>query len=342
MESESQWQKWLLALTLIMSSLSLSAQAPSLFDHVYGQDILKVELKTDIEAFLENRRNADYIPADFSFVDAYGQSYQLGTKIRVRGKYRRMRCDLPPIKLNFDKDELLALGFSDIDKFKLVTHCLDAVQGDDIVLREHLVYQLHQLVTPYSFRTQLMEITYWDTGTGDRSTHFAILIENEEEMARRLGGVVCDNCFGVNRKFDLENIMHTSVFQYMIGNADWSIANQKNIKVLDAEQSDQFQIVSYDFDFSGLVNAPYYAPRQDLGISQRERYYGGLACSEEQILNSLAYFNAKKEPILQTVKDHPFLSISSKRDIIRYLSTFFIQIDNGSGHKQMKGLNLIK
>jgi hypothetical protein len=341
MEPESYIRTVILTLSLTLSSLLLHAQAPSLFDHLYGRPIVKVTLTTNINDFLENRKNSDYIPAQFSFTDPYGQARELDIKIRVRGKYRRMKCDLPPIKLNFDKDELEDLGYSRLDKYKLVTHCLASEAGDDVVLREHLVYQLHNLVTPHSFRTQLIEITYFDTGSGEKSTHYGIIIESEEEMAQRIGGAVCEDCYGVNRKFDVDNLLRTSVFQYMIGNTDWSIAQQKNIKVLSADQSNVFHLVTYDFDFSAVVDAPYYVPAQELGLSYRERYYKGLACTEEQMIATLQYFKSVEEIILNTVKEHPFLSRSSKIDIQRYLGAFFKQIDHRSGHKRIKGLAYI-
>jgi hypothetical protein len=331
----------MLAVSLMLSGLVLHGQAPSLFDHFYGRSVVKVTLTTNIHDFLENRKNSDYIPAQFSFTDPFGQEQELDIKIRVRGKYRRMKCDLPPIKLNFDKDELEALGYSRLDKYKLVTHCLASEAGNDVVLREHLVYQLHNIVTPHSFRTQLIEITYIDTGSGDQSTHYGIIIESEEEMAQRIGGRVCEDCYGVNRKFNVENLLHTSVFQYMIGNTDWSIAQQKNVKVLSADQSNIFHLVTYDFDFSALVDAPYYVPAQELGLSYRERYYKGLACTEEQMIATLEYFKSIEELILRTVREHPFLSRSSKIDIQRYLGSFFKEIDHPSGHQRIRGLAYI-
>ena len=341
MKTGSCVSKIFLAIVFILSSLATQAQGLSLFDHLYGQPLAKVELKTDLQSFLQNRTNSDYIPAFFIFSDQQGQQQELAIKIKVRGKYRRMKCDLPPIKLNFDKEELVDLGFSAIDKYKLVTHCLDSKEGEDLVLREHLVYQLHNIITPNSFRTQLIEITYFDTGTGDRSTHYGIIIENEEEMAQRLGGAVCEDCYGVNRKFSLDNVLKTSVFQYMIGNTDWSIAKQKNVKVLTADQSDVFQIISYDFDFSGLVDAPYYVPATEFGLSYRERYYKGIACTEEQMLQCLDYFKSFETVLLGTVDDHPFLTRRSKIDIKRYLGSFFYQIDTRSGHKRIKGIAYI-
>lgn len=322
-------------------SFAVSAQAPSLFDYLYDQPIVKVRLETDIQAFIENRKNSNYIPALFSYTDRQGQQQKLDVKIKVRGKYRRVNCEMPPIKLNFDKDELLEKGFSSFDKYKLVTHCIESKSGEDLVLREHLVYQLNNIISPNSFRAQLIEITYLDTSSGDQSTHYGIILENEKEMAQRIGGSVCDDCYGVNRKFKLDNVLRTSVFQYMIGNTDWSIAQQKNVKILSAQQPDVFQLVSYDFDFSGLVAAPYYVPAVEFGLGYRERYYKGLACTEEQMLETLDYFKSLEDLIIGTVDEHPFLSRRSKIDIKRYLGAFFKQIDNGSGHKQIKGLAYI-
>ena len=39
----------------------------------------------------------------------------------------------------------------------------------------------------------------------------------------------------------------------------------RNVKLLTVIKSDNLPSVLYDFDFSGLVNAPYALPNKDLG-----------------------------------------------------------------------------
>ncbi len=60
-----------------------------------------------------------------------------------------------------------------------------------------------------------------------------------------------------------------AIFNYMIGNTDWSVPNQHNVRILsqsNAERPNLGIIVPYDFDYTGLVNADYAVPIEQLGI----------------------------------------------------------------------------
>ena len=66
-----------------------------------------------------------------------------------------------------------------------------------------------------------------------------------------------------------EMIDRMAIFNYMIGNTDWSVPNQHNCKVLSDPNSARQNlglIVPYDFDYCGIVNAPYAIPHEDFGI----------------------------------------------------------------------------
>ncbi len=50
-----------------------------------------------------------------------------------------------------------------------------------------------------------------------------------------------------------------SVFQYMIGNTDWSVWALHNVVLLKADSTALPIVVPFDFDWCGIVNAPYAA-----------------------------------------------------------------------------------
>ncbi len=88
-----------------------------------------------------------------------------------------------------------------------------------------------------------------------RLKKYGFLIEDEDMMAERLGGEI--NPLRLHP--DATNQSETgpmAIFQYMIGNTDWSIPNQHNVKMLQGASTRPIAI-PYDFDWSGFI-APGY------------------------------------------------------------------------------------
>ena len=195
----------------------------------------KLIIETDLDHLINVRRSEEYIPAQVVLED--GQIYDL--KINSRGKFRRRMCEFPPLSLKFSKSGLKELGFAKHkhNKLKLVTHCLENEKtvGNDNVLKEYLAYKIFNEISPNSFVTKVFKITYRDTsGKLKDIKRYGFLIEDTDEMAERLGGKECDECFNsameVISKVDEANV---SLFQYMIGNEDWGTENMKNVKIVN-------------------------------------------------------------------------------------------------------------
>ena len=83
----------------------------------------------------------------------YGQGAAVSWRavLSLRGKFRRMRCQFPPLRVQFKKDTLRALGLADHNDLKLVTHCMDDPDSSrENILREYLCYRLYNILTPIS------------------------------------------------------------------------------------------------------------------------------------------------------------------------------------------------
>jgi hypothetical protein len=82
--------------------------------------------------------------------------------------------------------------------------------------------------------------------------------------------------------------------------------------------------VAYDFDFSGLVNAPYAIPDPILGTETVSvRVYRGFPRELAELKQMAAHFTSKKDAIYALINDSKQLDSGSKRDMIRYLDDFF-------------------
>jgi hypothetical protein len=112
----------------------------------------------------------------------------------------------------------------------------------------------------------------------------------------------------------------------MIGNADYSITGRHNMKILGMPGygSEGYTPVPYDFDYSGLVDASYAVPGENLGItSVRERYYLGPCRKDEAYVAAIEHINQYREDILLMVKEFEYLDQKHKKSVIWYLEDYF-------------------
>jgi len=304
------------------------AGLPSVFDLLKREGVPKVVLEMDIEELLARRRSDEEIPAVFYFPNEDGgrQSWEL--EVNVRGNFRRMKCAFPPLKLNFSKAQLRERGLADHNNLKLVTHCLTNWRGEKYLLREYLAYQMYRQVTDSSYRPQLVEIEYRNTGQGASLTRLGFLLEDEKELAARLNSVLCEDCYEVpQEKFREDLLAIHDLFQYMIGNADWSVKVLKNLKLLQPNDDSGYVLAPYDFDYSGLVD-PSYAPQPThLGISSlKQRVYLGFPHTASQFQRAYAYLIQLQPLFYECIDICPKLSGPARRDLRQYLKSFYGQM----------------
>lgn len=306
------------------------APQQSLFDSWEGEDILKVTIKGDLASVINNKKSADYQPIEISWKTSNGTKVETVAKIRVRGKYRRRVCGFPPLKIKFKKDRLAHLGYTpDFNSLKLVTHCLDddKVAANENVLQEYLIYKMYEEVTDNSFRTQLVEVTYIDeSGEYGNITRYGFFIEKKSELAQRMGGKSVQQ-FNTDRNLVMEqDEVNMALFQYMIGNEDWSVSMHKNNALIQVNAN--FVPVPYDFDFSGVVAAKYARLVPQHGLSHiTDRIYLGYPVDNKVLLKTINAFRAKQSNFANIINNQEGLSKRSKRELISYINSFFDIVD---------------
>lgn len=292
----------------------------SIFDFWENEEKVSLELHVNFTELEANRRTEEFMPAT---VVRNGESLPL--EVAVRGRFRRITCTVPPLKLKFKKDGLRARGLNTHNDFKLVTHCTDDEAGREAVRREQLAYELYRQLNPAaSFRTKLLDITYVDNVNGSTINSVAILIEDLDELQGRLAADNCRDCFGLTTK-QINNAEELALFQYMIGNVDYGTNAVRNLKLLRHDNGSA-TFVPYDFDYSGLVNTGYARPANHLGqrrITDRVLLWEYDAPAD--FTTAITKFQAHKDDFLVLV-DQSELSASSKREVTRYLKGFFREI----------------
>lgn len=292
-----------------------------------SDDLLEMTLAFDMKEFLKTKNQLKYHDATLTVKTFAGDSVTEHIELKARGKMRCDYCSFPPIMMKLKEKNSIPGGIQDRGNFKLVTHCNRSPKNEDYVLKEYLVYRLLNLVTPYSFKTRLVRIQYVDIHETKKSfTTYGFLIENLDQLAERNNAVVIDNPNLAQSHMNSEDMARTSLFNYMIGNTDWSVASQHNVKVLKSVNvlSDKGIPVSYDFDFSGFVNTSYAAPCGKIPIKNvTERYYQGMCLSEEDINPVLEEFEDLKGRFISTIDNFEYLSTGSRKQLESYINSFY-------------------
>jgi hypothetical protein len=95
-------------------------------------------------------------------------------------------------------------------------------------------------------------------------------------------------------------------------------------------------VIPYDFDLSGLVNAPYAVPARGLMIQKvSERMYRGPCRNQERVDPYVANFVAKKDEIRRLPDAIPGMTRQTRDETRSYIDEFYGAI---RGTKQVKGL----
>jgi len=298
---------------------------------------LAVTIEAPLTTLMKDRPEEEYLNGKFSFTRDDGMKQTVDLKIRTRGKYRRQEehCDFAPIRLNFRKKQLIDTVFAGQDKLKMVTHCRTKTPYfEQLVLREYLAYRFLNVMTSKSYGVRLFQITYVDTEGAEPMTRLGFVIEDDGDVAARNGLISVGT--GDISSDDLDHAQQNlvDVFQYLIGNTEYSLVRSEpgqdcchNSDLMSATGEAPFTPLAYDFDFAGLVNAPYAAPNPRYRLRNvRQRLYKGLCRNNDLLPGTLQQFLDKKDAIYGLVENQVFLSSRSTRDVIRYLDTFYDRI----------------
>jgi hypothetical protein len=319
-----KWFRLFTLLVCLVLTQATNAQSlkTSIFQHLTPQEGAKMTLTLDMTTLAAMRQSNDYFPA--ALTDHTGKIYKV--EARVRGRFRRKTCEIPPLKLKFSKKEIRNLGFDTLNEVKLVLPCFDNPESDQWIVREYLTYRMFEQLSPISVRARLIRLTLEDTHVNRKNQVLAILVEHPEETEKRLGGEILD-AFGLPTDSLVTNqAALVSMFEYMIGNTDWDISMQRNVLLL-RNHSGRVFVIPYDFDFAGSVSASYASPSTESGLSSiRERYLMATGISTESLKRATQVMRHSKSQLLDLCYSK-YLDSGHAVDMYRYISSFFIMIE---------------
>ena len=321
------------------TALSFSAHASKrpLFDDTTPLDaVLTVPLS---QAYGQKRKDVrPYLDGTLSYKGENGVITRVPLKVKTRGNFRRANCSLPPLRLNFPKKLVSKTLFKGQDKLKLVGPCKFGGAYKDLIGLELLAYQVYQTVSEFSLKTRQMNLSYVDISKKRKPrTSTAFVIEDIEDLAKRRKLKYISPEKANRDTMDLDETALLEIFALFIANNDYStltgLAGTKcchNVRLLSPKDGNGKVIpVPYDFDMSGLVNAPYAAPPGTIPIKNvRKRYFNGWCKEDTHFRNAVDRFKQKKPDIMALVENSTTISDSLKKKTTAYFEQFYTMMDS--------------
>ena len=302
---------------------------------IFWQDEpLDVRIEAPFKKVLGSRGDdAEYFPANLFYTADDGSEVAVPLRIKTRGNNRNRPeiCRFPPLMLNFARREVGATVFAGEDRLKLVTHCQPSNQYPQYVLLEYLSYRVLNLLTDYSLRVRLLNVSYFNDG-GDKpvASKHGFLIEDIERFAERMSLKEVQVKRLERDWYDAEQEVLVALFQFMISNTDWSLVigepDETCCHNLFALQGDKTALlpIPYDFDVTGIVNPRYGLAAHQLGQRRlTERLYRGACPDPAMLAQAIALFVEKRAAIGALYEQEPGLSDTHRKRALAYIASFY-------------------
>lgn len=304
-----------------------------------NHSIVEVTITAPFKQIMNERPEEEYVPAKFDYIATDGTAHSLDIGIRTRGEFRRRKdiCPFAPLRINYRKKQLDGTDFDKQDKLKLVTHCQNGSERyDQTVVTEYLAYRILNLMTDVSFRVRLLRVNYVYADNKNKTIEaYAFFIEHKDQLAKRLQLTAKELRAVSIRQLQPVHSNLVSVFQYLVGNTDFSPLFGPpdelcchNHELFGGEEPPYWSI-PYDFDLTGLVNAPHARPNSRFKLRNvRQRLYRGRCVNNLQLPDTLELYRSKRSEIETLINNQTELADRTRKVMLSYVDDFYKTIDN--------------
>ena len=284
-------------------------------------------------------------PATLTVTDGAGPAQTVPLELRPRGLTRRTGgyCAFPPLSLNFDKTKVEGTPFQGQKKLKLVTYCNTPADQEQRIVLEYLAYRFYNLVTPQSYRVRAADVTYRNGDKDDGLKRFGFLIEDIDDVADRnkLKELEAASKQVKVTQLDPRAAGRGALLEYMISNLDWDFLaatagadcchNSRFLAAKGATPATATAVVPlpYDFDYSGLVDAPYAVAPESLKVNGvTDRLYRGYCVSTGEMPAVIDEFRGKRAEMMALINTDPRLNPRFRAKAARFMDGFFAVLDD--------------
>ena len=314
----------------------LSAQVAQKSDQLFAdQSPLKVKLSYSNNDMRLETDDTTLIKTNLSYWNE-NKWNDLEVSLRARGNFRRSKCYFPPIKMKIKKSKAKETLFEGNKNLKLVVPCLLQKEKNDNIVQEFIAYKLYEKVSPYHFKTRRVDIEFTEIKNNKEVVHNlkGFLIEDDKRVADRFEGKSFERYIHP-KAMDKMTSVQNAMFQFMIGNTDFSVAYQHNGKLLYIDKV--IHPLPYDFDLCGLVDASYAIVNSNLGISSViDRKYRGFKRDESLIDEVRDQFLKNKDLFFEIIENqqNEFELVSEYESTHAYLTSFYDIIEDDTRYNR--------
>jgi hypothetical protein len=321
--------------TLVLVALGFTiVSASSIESGIFDKDApVKITIATDVDALFHNRVDPEYQLGNVK-LQSDNWSLEGTTEIKLAGNSRLSLCDLPPLKIKLKK---IKQPWEDkMSKVKVVLSCKTNSASEERVIKEYLSYRVYNIISPESYKVRIAEITITELDGTPYETVKGFILEPDSHLEKRVAmqemkkknmstAQLIRVFYDKKNEGEQNDALTLSVFQFMIGNTDWNIHTRQNVKIFEKEGS--LVPIPYDFDFSGLVNAPYAKPCQLAPIDAvTERFYQGTCVEVEDLTETVALFNTHRAEITSVIESSELPKAQISR-CLGYVKQFYKTIN---------------
>jgi hypothetical protein len=276
----------------------------------------------------DKRDDAPWHAASFTLASSDGAPRVVPSRVRTRGNWRLKHCELPPLRVDFEKENVKDSPFAQVNRPKLVSPCNNKDASERLLLQEYQLYRVYNLLTPLSFRARLAKLSIVDSATGKAvATRWSFFTEDADELTQRTGLLPVEQKGAGPGDMQGDGMAMFGLFQYLTGNTDFSIGALHNVQLVRDDTA--YYPVPYDFDWAGAVNAPYAKPDPKLGIRNvRERLYRGYCTKPASVQRAATLFLERKEAVYALYSDAQgqLLDAETRKETLAYFDAFYREI----------------
>jgi hypothetical protein len=320
---------FVLGTLLAAATASAAETAKPLFA---ADQVIRVTIKGPIKRLISGEDRSRVVPATVSM-----GTESLPAQLSPRGitRLRKDTCDFPPIRVDFTGAPPASSLFAGQRRLKLVTHCRSSDSFQQYPLLEYATYRLYNLLSPMSFRARLAQVDYVEDDGRPVTSRIGFFIEDLGDVARRNGMKEAQ----VGARIPVASLnpadaARFAVFQYLISNLDWAMQAGPendtcchNSRLISVAGTVPYTTVPYDFDYSGLVDAPYAAPPEGINVSSvKMRRYRGFCRHNAEALKAAADIRGQQGALMAVFTQIPQLNEGSRRKASGFLAKSFQDI----------------
>lgn len=317
---------------LVLAAAPAAAEGPKpLFE---TNDPIHITIRGPIKTLIQTRSTT---PVAGTLTTVSGESLPIALSVRGITRRKSEICDFPPLRVEFSRPPPPTSLFAGQRRLKLSTHCNNSESYQHYLLLEYAAYRMYNVVTPISLRVRLATVDYVQDDGRPVISRLGFFIEDPDDTAKRNGlrELNAPSLIPVSTLSPVESARY-AIFEHMISNHDWSMrANVQgencchNSKLVGRGGLGRGEAmpIPYDFDFSGLVSAPYAGPPPEYGLSSvQDRFFRGYCAHSAQFGPVAAEFRAARPQILATLAATPQLDEKYVRKASAFIDQFFAKI----------------